>query len=224
MTGTGPRIVPFGDASLLVVLGNVISRDRNRRALAVAAAVGATLDVVGGWGAPVPSYASVLVPYEPDRMTFGRASERLAQVVTEVLERPLPPEADRPIIDIPTRYGGEDGPDLASVAEQVGMAEAAVVASHAGRVYRVYTLGFAPGFAYLGTLPRQLALPRRTTPRAHVPAGSVAIAGRQTAVYPLETPGGWHLLGRTDLRLWDPSDPDVGLRPGDRVRFVAVGA
>ncbi len=222
MTRAAPRIVPFGDASLLVVLGDVISRDVNRRALAVAAAVSATLDPAAGWGVPVPSYASVLVPYESDRLAVERASERLARVVTEVLERPLPAEADRVVVDIPTRYGGDDGPDLASIAEQLGMTAAAVVASHAGRLYRVYTLGFVPGFAYLGTLPRQLALPRRSTPRAHVPAGSVAIAGRQTAVYPLETPGGWHLIGRTDLRLWDPSDPDGGLRPGDRVRFVAV--
>jgi KipI family sensor histidine kinase inhibitor len=129
---------------------------------------------------------------------------------------------DRPPIEIPVRYGGDDGPDLEGVAGRLGLASDAVVALHAGTTYRVFMLGFAPGFAYLGTLPAELSLPRRTEPRPSVPAGSVAIAARQTGVYPVATPGGWHLIGRTEVTLWDPSaEPPARLAPGDRVRFVA---
>ncbi|CAN5664833.1 hypothetical protein BH23CHL8_BH23CHL8_25590 [soil metagenome] len=121
------------------------------------------------------------------------------------------------------RYGGPDGPDLEAVARATGLTSDRVIELHAGTGYRVLMLGFAPGFAYLGTLPAGLELPRRPEPRLRVPAGSVAIAGRRTAVYPFATPGGWHLLGRTDATLWDPtSDPPHRLRPGDRVRFVTA--
>ena len=124
---------------------------------------------------------------------------------------------------IPVRYGGADGPDLLEVAERVGLASERVAELHASVVYRVAILGFMPGFAYLGELPQALRLPRRDTPRTRVPAGSVAIAGLQTAVYPAATPGGWHLLGRTDVRLWDiDRDPPAMLRPGDQVRFEPI--
>jgi 5-oxoprolinase (ATP-hydrolysing) subunit B len=128
--------------------------------------------------------------------------------------------AGREIV-IPVAYGGSAGPDLAEVAARTGLGEDEVVRLHSSVDYRVLVVGFAPGFAYLGPLPDRLELPRRAEPRVRVPAGSVAIAGRQTGVYPLATPGGWHIVGRTDVRLWDPSaDPPALLRPGDRVRFV----
>jgi KipI family sensor histidine kinase inhibitor len=129
----------------------------------------------------------------------------------------------RPVIEIPTRYGGSDGPDLDDVARRLGRSPGEIVALHAGRVYVVYMLGFSPGFAYLGTLPQALEVPRRDVPRTTVPAGSVAIAGRQTGVYPTASPGGWNLLGRTDEVLWDPRrDPPATLAPGRRVRFVPI--
>jgi KipI family sensor histidine kinase inhibitor len=130
------------------------------------------------------------------------------------------PDGD-PVQTIAVRYGGDAGPDLDAVAERTGLTPSAVVELHASVTYLVHMLGFAPGFAYLGTLPAALELPRRAEPRTHVPAGSVAIAGRQTAVYPFATPGGWHLIGRTDEPMWDPgADPPARLRPGMRVRFV----
>ncbi|MFV2065082.1 MAG: allophanate hydrolase subunit 1, partial [Chloroflexota bacterium] len=114
-------------------------------------------------------------------------------------------------------------PDLEEVAARTGLSVEAVVDAHSGTTYRVFMLGFAPGFAYLGTLPASLQLPRRAEPRLRVPSGSVAIAAAQTAVYPHSTAGGWHLLGRTDTVLWDRSaEPPARLRPGDRVRFVPV--
>jgi KipI family sensor histidine kinase inhibitor len=129
------------------------------------------------------------------------------------------PEGDT--IEIPVRYGGPDGPDLEEVASRHGLTSADVVELHAGARYRVLFLGFAPGFAYLGGLPAAIATPRRASPRERVPAGSVGIAGEQTGVYPLSMPGGWNLIGRTDLVLFDPLRPEPALlRPGAPVRFV----
>jgi KipI family sensor histidine kinase inhibitor len=128
--------------------------------------------------------------------------------------------ADGAELTIPVRYGGAEGPDLAEVAARLRLTEDEVVRLHAGTVYRVFCMGFVPGFPYLGTLPAELALPRRSTPRLSVPAGSVAITGRQTGIYPAATPGGWHLVGRTDATIWDPRrDPPALLEPGARVRF-----
>jgi len=124
-------------------------------------------------------------------------------------------------IDIPVRYGGEDGPDLADVAAHTGLAPAEVVRRHSAGDYVVYFLGFLPGFAFMGGLPPELATPRRSEPRVAVPARSVGIGGEQTGIYPLVSPGGWQLIGRTPLELFDPaSESPTLLRPGDRVRFV----
>ncbi|HLB54334.1 MAG TPA: 5-oxoprolinase subunit PxpB, partial [Gemmatimonadales bacterium] len=127
---------------------------------------------------------------------------------------------DRPTVLIPVRY---DGPDLEEVSARTSLTREEVIRRHTAPEYLVYLLGFAPGFGYLGDLDPALILPRRSAPRTRVPAGSVAIAGAQTAVYPLETPGGWHLIGRTTLSLFDPRrDPPALLAPGDRVRFEAL--
>ncbi|QNK73944.1 5-oxoprolinase subunit PxpB [Variovorax sp. PAMC28562] len=125
-------------------------------------------------------------------------------------------------IEIPVRYGGEDGPDLADVAAHTGLTPAEVVQRHAAADYIVYFLGFLPGFAFMGGLPTALATPRRAEPRTAVPARSVGIGGEQTGIYPLMSPGGWQLIGRTSIELFDPkNEPPTLLRPGDRVRFVA---
>jgi KipI family sensor histidine kinase inhibitor len=122
------------------------------------------------------------------------------------------------IVDIPTRY---DGPDLAEVALKTNLTPAGVIEAHTGREYLVYCVGFAPGFTYCGTLPEQIAVPRLASPRLRVSAGSIGIAGRQTGIYAVESPGGWNLIGRTDLRLFDPAaDPPARFKPGDRLRFV----
>jgi len=219
---SAPRIVPFGDAAMLVVLGESIDVELNRRAHALAAAiVRDRARELAAWGSSVPGYASVLVPYDPLRTSPEAATARLAELLTEADSRDARDEAPLPPVELRVHYGGDDGPDLRAVAEQTGLDEQAVVDLHAGTLYRVFLLGFVPGFAYLGTLPEVLALPRRSEPRTRVPAGSVAIAGRQTAVYPFSTPGGWHLIGRTDEPLWDLDRvPPARLRPGQSVRFV----
>jgi KipI family sensor histidine kinase inhibitor len=128
-------------------------------------------------------------------------------------------------VEIPVAYGGANGPDLDAVAELTGHTPDEVVAMHSGAEYLVYFLGFSPGFPYLGGLPESIAAPRLETPRRRVPAGSVAIGGQQTGVYPIASPGGWRIIGRTPLRLFDPgADPPVLLRMGDHVRFVAKGS
>lgn len=125
------------------------------------------------------------------------------------------------LIEIPVIYGGEYGPDLTEVARHTGLSEHQVVERHAEADYIVYFIGFQPGFPYLGGLPASLATPRRAEPRLEVPAGSVGIGGGQTGIYPLPTPGGWQIIGRTDIRLFDPQrQPATLLQPGDRVRFV----
>jgi inhibitor of KinA len=126
-------------------------------------------------------------------------------------------------IDIPVCYGGDLGPDLGDVAARIDATEDEVIRLHTSREYRVYVVGFVPGFPYMGVVDERLALPRRATPRTKVPAGSVAIAAGQTGIYPTETPGGWHVLGRTPVRPFDPARAQaVLLRPGDRVRFVPI--
>lgn len=126
--------------------------------------------------------------------------------------------------EIPVHYGGEWGPDLEEAARHCGLTPAELVARHSGGDYRVYFLGFQPGFAYLGGLAPALAVPRRREPRLRVPAGSVGIGGAQTGIYPAASPGGWQLIGRTDLTLFDPRrDEPSYLLPGDRVRFVPLG-
>lgn len=230
------RIIPFGDAALLLVLGEVIDENVNERVHRLAAELGSRLGSRAGWGRAVPAYASLLVPFDPLRMAGPEAESALGALLAEIapaLDRP-PSDADAPrgpagsleraIVEVAVRYGGDDGPDLDEVAERCGLRAADVVELHAGTTYRVFMLGFSPGFAYLGTLPEPLRLPRRTEPRPRVPAGSVAMAAEQTCVYPQATPGGWHLIGRTDMTLWDArADPPARLQPADRVRFVPVG-
>jgi KipI family sensor histidine kinase inhibitor len=132
---------------------------------------------------------------------------------------------ERAAIDIPVIYGGAGGPDLEAVAELAGCPVSEVIARHAARTYRVYMLGFVPGFAYMGTVDPAIAAPRHRVPRERVPAGSVGIAGQQTGVYPVESPGGWQLIGRTSTVMFDAArTPPSLLSPGDRVRFVPAGS
>jgi inhibitor of KinA len=223
MTEAAPQIVPFGDAALLVELGGGIDPRANARALALAMAVRG--DRHGPWGVPVPAYDTVLVSYDPLAVSAEEALERLAALVGDAEGTDLAPVIDPGLIEIPVHYGGADGPDLDEVAERLGLRPGQVVEAHVGAIYRVFLLGFAPGFGYLGRLPESLVVPRRPSPRTRVPAGSVGIAGAQTAVYPAAMPGGWNLIGRTDLVMWDAGrEPPALLRPGASVRFVPVEA
>ncbi len=209
-----PRLVPLGDAALLVEFADSISDAAYAQVQAAHAALSRLPDVE-----LVPAYASLLVCYPPE-VSYRTIRRRVLAALSHTTAFSLP---IRPLITIPTRYGGADGLDLPAVAALHGISEAEVVRLHTASVYTVYMLGFAPGFAYLGSLPPQLDTPRLATPRLHVPAGSIGLAGRQTGIYALSTPGGWQIIGRTTLPLWDASrEPPALLQPGDRVRFTNV--
>lgn len=152
----------------------------------------------------------------------ARLESRLGALAAATADAPWPPPGERCATrEIPVDYGGAAGADLEEVAARTGLSPRQVIARHAEATYVVAFVGFSPGFPYLLGLPRELELARRDSPRARVPAGSVAIAGRFAGIYPSATPGGWHLLGRTDLHLFDPcGQPPNRLAPGDRVRFV----
>lgn len=202
------RIIPFGEGALLVELEQRIHPDIAARAAAIADGWEAL-----GHGPAVPTYASVLLRYEP--LVLGaRDAEAAAAHVADALGIP----AHARSIEIPTRY---DGPDLEDVARLSGLSVREVVEAHTSREHTAYFLGFMPGFAYCGGLDPRIVAPRLRSPRTRVPAGSVAVADGQTAVYPFSSPGGWRLIGSTDAVLFDPMrDPPALIRPGDAVRFV----
>jgi len=167
-----------------------------------------------------PAYCSVLVKFDALNFTHAEIEASLEPFITRLPEVKLPAPRLR---EIPVYYGGEHGPDLAEVASIHGLAIEDVVRLHSSATYTAYFLGFVPGFAYLGGLPQELATPRLQTPRKVVPAGSVAIAGNQTGVYPTATPGGWRLIGKTPLKLFNPAAAHSSFfEIGDQVRFIPM--
>jgi KipI family sensor histidine kinase inhibitor len=169
----------------------------------------------------VPSYTTLLVTFDPGQLTPCKARQRLAEVLARLT--PIDSGADGDLHKLPTWYDPSVGPDLQRVADLSGITVKAVIDNHSYQQYRVFALGFAPGFAFMGLLDEELVCPRLDTPRGKVPAGSVAIAGQQTAAYPVVAPGGWNLIGRTTAHLFDRNRDGISLlRVGDRVQFVAV--
>lgn len=211
-----PRILPLGDSAILVRLGDEIDFGVNRRVHALAW----LLEESGleGLVETVPAYAALLVHYDPLVLSYGTVRDlvrgKLPQVEEMVVRKPRQ-------IRVPVRYGGELGPDLESVARHLNLRVEDVIHIHSGRVYTVFMMGFTPGFAYLGKLDDALVMPRLETPRTRVPAGTVAIAGSQTGIYPVASPGGWQLIGWTPLKLFDPASETAFLfAPGDEVAFI----
>lgn len=214
---SAPRILPLGDAGFSVELGDTLDAETNARVRALDRALAER--AFPGLVECVPTLRSLLVLYD------ARAA-RPAQVARELQGRlagePAPASSGR-LHEIPTLYGGEAGPDLAPLARERGLAEEQLVRLHGSREYTAFMLGFKPGFAYLGLLAPELACARHATPRVRVPAGSVGLAGLQTGVYPVASAGGWQLVGRTSLTLFDPFRAEPALvAPGDRVRFRPV--
>lgn len=223
----GVRISPAGDEAVLVEFGEVIDREVNGRVRGLAAlleraawADGAEGSSSAGWLLEtVPAYASLLIRYSPEHIRYDELIYLVEGFAKRARAAHAPPGR---LVDVPVRYGGEDGPDLGFVAEHAGLTEADVIAMHSATRYVVYMLGFTPGFCYLGDLAKPLWTPRMDTPRLALPAGAVAIGGAQTGIYSLNnSPGGWRWIGRTPLSLWDPEAPNpFALQAGDEVRFV----
>jgi inhibitor of KinA len=220
-----PRLLALADRAIVVELGDEISRPMLARVSALDAVLRAELERGGFEGVveTVPSYRSIAIVYDPLRTTRAALERRIAPLLGTGIEAAAAPPTRT--WTLPVLYGGAAGPDLAGVAAARGLSAAEVIALHARTTYDVYVLGFLPGFAYLGELAPELRLPRRAEPRTRVAAGSVAIAGAQTAVYPCESPGGWHVIGRCPVPLFDARRARPALlAPADRVRFDPVSA
>jgi KipI family sensor histidine kinase inhibitor len=212
------RLVQAGDASVVAELEARIDPVVNARAVALAEALRSA--AIPGVRDVVPTYRTVAVYFDPLRTNYAALVERLHAEAGRCEDVTL---EDRQPITVPVCYGGELGPDLPAVAAFAGLSADHVIAIHSGSTYRVFMLGFVPGFAYLGVVDPWIAAPRHATPRVRVPAGSVGIAGLQTGIYPAETPGGWQLIGRTPLKPFDLGRPAPCLfAAGDVVRFAPI--
>jgi len=213
-----PRVLPCGDTALAVEFGEAIDPAVNACVLALDARVA---QGIPGVVETVPTYRSLLVHYDPVVTDFDTLGATLSALLADLPDTP----AEGRLWRIPVVYGGAFGVDLEAVAARHGLAPADLIARHAAPIYRVYMIGFVPGFAYLGGLDPSLATPRRDVPRARTPAGSISIGGAQAAVASIEAPSGWHLLGRTPVRSFmQDREPPFILNAGDRVTFEPVPA
>ena len=218
------RIVAAGDSAVLVELENRIDPVVNETAIALARAI--QTSAVPGVRDVVPTYRSVAVHFDPLRTDYEAL---VARVNTWMGDLSRSREGTRPLygdpspVRVPVCYAGEFGPDLADVAAFAAVSEAEAVRLHTSRIYRVFMLGFMPGFPYMGIVDQRIAAPRLSTPRVRVPVGSVGIAGMQTGIYSVSTPGGWRIIGRTPLKPFDVSRGEpVLFKPGDAVQFFAI--
>jgi len=208
----------MGDRSLLVELGDHIGLDVNQRVRELFVALKA--HHLKGIIEIIPGYSSLLVVFDPFKINLSL----LQKEVQHSLDALDPSRLIEPkTVEIPVAYGGEFGPDLTWVAQYHNITPAEVIRLHTSRVYHVYMIGFTPGFPYMGELPKALITPRKETPRTAVPKGSVAMAQAQTGIYPTQSPGGWQIIGRTPIDLFDASRwPPALLQMGDQVRFFAI--
>lgn len=211
-----PILFPLGDRGVTIKIGEGIRLDLSERVVRHARAVRSA--AIRGVTDVVPSYASLGIFYEPLEISFADLSKQLEIVLADDDQGETDQQAEGRLVEIKITYDGED---LDDVCRRTRLSREDVIEIHSARDYRVFVVGFVPGFAYLGPLDPRLIVPRRESPRKRVPAGSVAIAEAQTGIYPSETPGGWNLIGTTTERMFDPTrDSPALLSVGDRVRFV----
>ena len=213
------RFLSAGDRALVVEFGDRVDRRLSERVLRLDAIIRS--NPPPGIVETVPTFRSLAVYYDPLLTSRGE----LQRAIAPLLDLRDNPRTGAKLWQVPVCYEGEFAPDLAEVARLTGLTPNDVVALHSGTQFHVYMLGFLPGFPYMGDLPPQLALPRRADPRLRVPAGSISIATSLTAIYPYESPGGWHLIGATPIRMFDPERSEPALfAPGDAVRFEPIDA
>jgi inhibitor of KinA len=211
------RFLSAGDRALVVEFGDRVDRTLSERVLRLDAIIRSNPPV--GIVETVPTFRSLAIYYDP----LSTSRDELQRAVEPVLDLWGNPRTGAKLWRVPVCYEGEFAPDLAEVARLTGLTPREVVALHTGTRFHVYMLGFLPGFPYMGDLPPQLALPRRADPRLRVPAGSISIATSLTAIYPYESPGGWHLIGATPIQMFDPERPRPALfAPGDAVSFESI--
>lgn len=212
------RFVHNGDRSLLVEYGDSIDIAVNQQVRKITALL--KNHPIEGVNAVIPAYRSLAIEYDPVKLSITQLCEHVSRLEKISSQTELPPPR---LIEIPVCYGGEFGPDIAFVAEYHGITIEEVVTLHSSVVYHIFAIGFIPGFCFLGGLNKRLWVPRLEVPRTSVPAGSVGIAEAQTGVYPLESPAGWRLIGRTPLRLFVPTrEPPFLYQAGDTIKFVPI--
>lgn len=209
-----------GDCAVTLQIGNEISEQVNREVVNALAAIRRA--DISGVCELVPTYTSICIHYDPAVLSCEALRNALKLVKADPVEEKG--DQEERVVEIPVCYGGEYGPDLEFVAEHNGLTAEEVVRRHSNGQYLVYMLGFLPGFAYMGGMDKTIACPRLISPRTKIPAGSVGIAGAQTGIYPLSSPGGWQLIGRTPLKMFaiDGEQTTFALSAGDRVRFVPI--
>lgn len=211
-----PKIVPLGDSSTLIQLGDEIDLEVNQHVHALAQLIEASS--INGVIETVPAYATLLVYYDPLVLSFAQIKDHLRVKISQVEETTSRKPRQ---VEVPVRYDGEFGIDLENVARHLHLSVEDVIRIHSEKIYTVYMMGFTPGYPYMGKLDDALIMPRLETPRTRVAAGTVAIAGSQTGIYSVDSPGGWRLIGWTPLKLFDPeSDSPFLFSPGDEVKFV----
>ena len=216
--GDGRKILPAGDQALVVEFGQEISEELNRKVQILNQKI--TGRKIEGIVETVPTFRSLLVTYDPAVIGFQKLKQILEKIPADV---DMSGDQGHHVVEIPVCYGGEFGEDLLDVAAHAGLSEEEVIRLHSEKEYNIYMLGFLPGFPYLGGLDPRLHTPRLANPRTKIPAGSVGIGGEQTGIYPLDSPGGWRLIGRTPLKLYDPDREEPFLyQAGDYIRFVPI--
>lgn len=214
-----PEFFPLGDTGIQILFGKEISEGINQQIRIFADNL--RTDPISGVIEWVPAYTTLTIFYRPDKIGYSELCKQLEKKHKELhggVE-----ESTSLIYEIPTLYGGEAGPDLSYVSEYNGLREAEVISLHSGQDYLIYMMGFMPGFPYLGGMSSKISTPRRENPRAKISVGAVGIAGEQTGIYPLETPGGWQIIGRTPVKLYDPDSHDpILLSSGHYLRFIPI--
>lgn len=212
------RILTAGDSSLLVEFGKEISPKINQK---IAATVQLMRDqYIEGVVDVIPAFCSLLINYDPRVIAYEEIKERIQGLLKIEVKGS---ENRKKVYEIPVCYGGEYGPDIANIAENAGLSEEEVIKIHSSRDYLIYMLGFLPGFCYLGGLDERIHTPRLANPRIKINAGSVGIGGSQTGIYPLDSPGGWQLMGMTPVKTYDPDrEVPILVEAGDYIRFVPI--
>lgn len=210
-----PKILPYGDSAILIDYETPDYSEAVHKRLRHLA------DMLRGqetWLEIVPSYKSLLVVFDVAQLSMGKARSKIDETLKNLSHTP---QRKGKVIEIPVVYGGEYGPDMGVIKKSSGLSQSNIIDLHSGQDYRVCMMGFIPGFCFLSEVPTKLQHPRHDTPRAHVPAGSVGIAGWQTGIYGLNSPGGWQIIGRTPLTLFDPKrEKPFLMEAGDRLRFI----
>ena len=212
------KVVPEGDSGLLIQFEQVIRPAINQRIAAIVKLIRA--QQISGIIDMIPTYCSLLINYNPQAISYKELHHRIESIVKMDTKTE---SITKKVYEIPTCYGGKYGPDLKNIAEHAGLSEEEVIRIHSSSDYLIYMLGFLPGFTYLGGLDERIHTPRLANPRVLIPAGSVGIGGSQTGIYPVDSPGGWQLMGMTPVKTYDPNRAEpILVQAGDYIRFVPV--